>query len=75
MKFSIDIYNPSTDLTITLRNLTFEMLNEFADEGNIDEILGTKWYMFGMYEKLEILGYKFMMMKNSKKAVVLLGIG
>lgn len=74
MFFSIDITDTNVDMTITLKNLNLELLQTISTEDSISTVLSEKYYMYAMFDKLELLGVKFMVLKNSKKSVVLLRV-
>jgi hypothetical protein len=62
------------DVSILLKNITLEYLNSIANEEKIQQLCGSKFYMFGTYDKVEFCGEEFMVLKSTKKAVILLNI-
>jgi hypothetical protein len=74
MKYSIEIFDTNADLTIVLRNLSLELLQELANKDSVEKIFSEKYYMYGVYDKVDLLGNRFMVLKSSKRNVVLLMI-
>jgi hypothetical protein len=74
VKYSVEIFNPDEELTVGLKNLESEMLAELSKEESVAQIFDIKFYMYGVYDRVQILGREFMVLKSSKKNVVLLGL-
>lgn len=74
MKYSIEVFNPDEDLTVGLKNIEIQMLGQLSDKENVKGMFDIKFYMYGVYDRVEILGREFMVLKSSKKNVVLLGL-
>jgi hypothetical protein len=72
MSFSFEIND--NENSVIFKNLDLDLLNEITKEDNIKEILQVKWYKYATYDKLEIIGNLFMVLKSSKKIVVLLNV-
>lgn len=71
MKYSFEIFSPESELSIIMKNLNLEILQELSKEETIDEIVGNKYYLYGMFDKVEVLGNSFMIMKSTKKSVIM----
>jgi hypothetical protein len=74
VKFSLSIYDPDKELSITIKNLDLELLQEISKEESIEVILANKYYMYGVYDKMDLLGNNCMILKSTKKSVELLMI-
>lgn len=74
LKFSLELFDQEQDITIVIKNLELNTLGMLSQEDSIKEICSGKFYMYGVYDKMDLLGYKWMVLKQSKKNVVLLKI-
>lgn len=74
MRYNFDIVDTERDMTITLKNISLEYLNQIANEDTIKELCNEKFYMHGMYDKVEFCGEMFMVLKSSKRFVILLNM-
>lgn len=72
MLFSFEII--IDDVSIGFKNLDLDCLKEISDENVLEEICKIKFYQYGVYDKIEIVGKEFMFLKCSKKSVILLKI-
>lgn len=75
MKYSLEMLTDDGDVTIVVKNLDLETLQEFSKKESIDRILSEKYYIYGIYDKFEMLGNRFMILKQSKKNVVMVRVG
>lgn len=74
MNYSFEIFNPDKDITISFRNLNIVLLNEITKEDSIKNISTGKYYLYNVYDRLEVLGHKFMVLKSTKNNVILLSV-
>lgn len=72
MTYSFEIND--VESSIIFKNLDLELLAEITKDENIEEIIKTKWYQYATYDKLEMVGSLFMVLKSSKKMVILLNV-
>lgn len=70
--FTLDIMDTDKDVLVSMQNLSLDMLHKITEEGSVDVILSSKYYLYGLYEKLKISDYTFMILKVTKKNVVMI---
>lgn len=65
-----DVTFKNDDMTVILKNVDLEMLCNFDDKVSIlQDILYGKWYMSGLYDMVDILGYNFTIVSKTKTKV------
>ena len=65
-----DITFKNDDVTVILKNVDLEMLSRLNDKILIlEDILFGKWYMHGVYDVVDVMGYKFVIVNKTKKKV------
>lgn len=74
MIYSIELFDQKKDMTITIKNIPKTFVLVCADNENVEILFTTQYYLYAVYEKLEICGLKFMITKNTKKNITLLNI-
>jgi hypothetical protein len=58
------------ELNITLKNLSFELLNLIASSDDFFNLISKeKYYMYVDYDKIKFDKYTFLITRNNKKAV------
>lgn len=66
----VDIKLQSCGNTVTLKNIDLDMLSKFSDNNSvIDIVCKFEWYMYGVYDIVEIHGYKFIIVSKTKTKV------
>jgi hypothetical protein len=61
----------SDEIELTLRNFNIDTLKEMNRE-NVFGLLVHKWYMYGVYDTIGILGEKYVISKKTKKKIELI---
>lgn len=65
-----DITFKNDDMAVILKNVDLDMLSNFDDKvGILQDILYGKWYMNGLYDMVDILGYNFTIVNKTKTKV------
>lgn len=72
--YSFEIYDKGNDMSVEFRNLDIDTLNLFTHEEVVNVVFSQKFYNFGMYDKINFIDKTFMILKNTKKNVILLAI-
>lgn len=58
-------------ITLIFKNVSLAFLTTMNIQ-NIDKLFNNKWYMYGNYDTLEILGEKYVITSSTKKKVELI---
>lgn len=67
-----DIKFQNDDMTVTLKNIDLEMISKLNNKSEIlTNILYSQWYMYGLYDVIDVLGYKFILVSKTKTKVEL----
>lgn len=58
------------EITLIFRNVSLTFFTA-VNIANINTLFNTKWYMYGVYDTLELLGEKYVITTKTKKKVEL----
>lgn len=67
MKYNFEVYDQDKELLVLFRNISLNFINQITKEQNIQTIMSTKFYLYGLYDKLQVLNNTFMVLKSTKK--------
>lgn len=75
MKFAFEICDYEKGVTISIKNLTYDLLLEIVNSENvINAFREYKYYMHIAYDKINIDNNAFMIISNTKKFVNLVAL-
>ena len=67
-----DVKFQNDDMTVTLKNIDLEMVSKLSNKNEIlTNILYSQWYLYGLYDVVDVYGYKFTMISKTKNKVEL----
>lgn len=64
------IFTLDNEITLTFKNVSLSFFATVSVE-NIDKLFNTKFYMFGIFDTIELLGEKYVITNKTKKKVEL----
>jgi hypothetical protein len=60
-----------SDVEITIKNINIDTLNKLNNDDILRLILETKWYMYGIYDKCNVLDAEYTITSKTKKKIEL----
>lgn len=68
-----DIKFQNDDISVTLKNIDLEMFKVLNDKLSIiTNIIDYQWYMYGLYDIINLCGYNFTIVSKTKTKVELI---
>jgi hypothetical protein len=72
IKFDFNMIDKTNNKTYSFKNCSRELMLKLTEDNSILEIEKIKFYGYEAYDKIEILGETFMVMKSKKTHVILI---
>lgn len=70
--FDIEIFDKDKEVKYSFKNCDRELIEKLTDEENILKIREQQFYNYTTYDKIKLLGETFMIMKSTKKNIIMI---